>query len=95
MAAPTASPSSRGPGRGPFKAKTRVRIPSGTPNLLYLGSCHPDDTSALVLLSSHSYGSDRQVPVRAMAIADVEEGRDQWKIGAEFRDPYDDSAAER
>ncbi len=26
-----ASPSSRGLGRGPFKAKTRVRIPSGTP----------------------------------------------------------------
>ena len=25
------SPSSRGPGRGPFKAKTRVRIPLGTP----------------------------------------------------------------
>ena len=25
-----ASPSSRGPGRGPFKAKTRVRIPLGT-----------------------------------------------------------------
>ena len=32
IAAPTASPSSRGPGRGPFKAKTRVRIPSGTPH---------------------------------------------------------------
>ena len=27
------SPSSRGPGRGPFKAKTRVRIPLGTPIL--------------------------------------------------------------
>jgi hypothetical protein len=27
------SPSSRGPGRGPFKAKTRVRIPLGTPDL--------------------------------------------------------------
>src|SRR5580765_7229945 len=27
----TPSPSSRGPGRGPFKAKTRVRIPLGTP----------------------------------------------------------------
>ena len=26
------SPSSRGPGRGPFKAKTRVRIPLGTPD---------------------------------------------------------------
>ena len=26
----SASPSSRGPGRGPFKAKTRVRIPLGT-----------------------------------------------------------------
>ena len=29
-----ASPSSRGLGRGPFKAKTRVRIPLGTPHLL-------------------------------------------------------------
>ncbi len=29
----TPSPSSRGPGRGPFKAKTRVRIPLGTPHL--------------------------------------------------------------
>ena len=28
---PTESPSSRGLGRGPFKAKTRVRIPLGTP----------------------------------------------------------------
>jgi hypothetical protein len=28
---PLTSPSSRGPGRGPFKAKTRVRIPLGTP----------------------------------------------------------------
>ena len=28
------SPSSRGPGRGPFKAKTRVRIPLGTPSRL-------------------------------------------------------------
>src|SRR2546426_7951203 len=27
---PGVSPSSRGPGRGPFKAKTRVRIPLGT-----------------------------------------------------------------
>lgn len=27
------SPSSRGPGHGPFKAETRVRIPSGTPYL--------------------------------------------------------------
>jgi hypothetical protein len=32
------SPSSRGPGRGPFKAKTRVRIPLGT-NPLYLKLC--------------------------------------------------------
>ena len=30
---PSASPSSRGLGRGPFKAKTRVRIPVGTPSL--------------------------------------------------------------
>ena len=30
-----ASPSSRGPGRGPFKAKTRVRIPLGTPQRLH------------------------------------------------------------
>src|SRR5262249_31144774 len=29
---PAESPSSRGLGRGPFKAKTRVRIPMGTPN---------------------------------------------------------------
>jgi hypothetical protein len=29
---PITSPSSRGPGRGPFKAETRVRIPSGTPS---------------------------------------------------------------
>ena len=29
---PRASPSSRGLGRGPFKAKTRVRIPVGTPH---------------------------------------------------------------
>src|SRR5687767_1712391 len=28
---PLGSPSSRGLGRGPFKAKTRVRIPVGTP----------------------------------------------------------------
>ena len=33
------SPSSRGPGRGPFKAKTRVRIPLGT-------ILHPSDQSA-------------------------------------------------
>ena len=33
-----ASPSSRGLGRGPFKAKTRVRIPSGTPHLVFLPS---------------------------------------------------------
>src|SRR5439155_11895911 len=31
---PRTSPSSRGPGRGPFKAKTRVRIPLGTPQKL-------------------------------------------------------------
>jgi plasmid stabilization system protein ParE len=31
-----ASPSSRGLGRGPFKAKTRVRIPLGTPSSLLL-----------------------------------------------------------
>src|ERR1700730_7262274 len=30
------SPSSRGPGRGPFKAKTRVRIPLGTPRHIAL-----------------------------------------------------------
>src|SRR5690349_18295824 len=30
------SPSSRGLGRGPFKAKTRVRIPLGTPPLLQM-----------------------------------------------------------
>src|SRR4029453_10023347 len=28
-------PSSRGPGRGPFKAKTRVRIPLGTPTYVW------------------------------------------------------------
>jgi hypothetical protein len=28
---PSLSPSSRGPGYGPFKAETRVRIPLGTP----------------------------------------------------------------
>ena len=33
--APSASPSSRGPGRGPFKAKTRVRIPLGTPPIVW------------------------------------------------------------
>src|SRR4030095_11951861 len=32
------SPSSRGPGRGPFKAKTRVRIPVGTLLFVEVGS---------------------------------------------------------
>jgi hypothetical protein len=34
------SPSSRGPGRGPFKAETRVRIPLGTPQMLGLSRSH-------------------------------------------------------
>lgn len=33
---PLTPPSSRGPGRSPFKAKTGVRIPVGAPNRIHL-----------------------------------------------------------
>ena len=47
--APCTSPSSRGPGRGPFKAKTRVRIPLGT---ILLESATSNDSRASVFVSS-------------------------------------------
>ena len=42
---PNASPSSRGLGRGPFKAKTRVRIPLGTPPLVKSLESFPSATA--------------------------------------------------
>src|SRR6476660_1227504 len=55
VGSPRASPSSRGLGRGPFKAETRVRIPVGTPHPVFL---HP--LRALpVLQLAMSTGEDR------------------------------------
>ena len=48
--ASAASPSSRGLGHRPFTAMTRVRIPSGTPNILspFLSTCEPLESGAMI-----------------------------------------------
>src|SRR3954468_24283779 len=42
------SPSSRGPGRGPFKAETRVRIPVGTPIAMTRGQAVENSAEACI-----------------------------------------------
>src|SRR5262245_14974465 len=52
------SPSSRGLGRGPFKAKTRVRIPLGTPPLVgpfrHIASSLIELARAFIVVPRHS-----------------------------------------
>ena len=78
VASPRTSPSSRGLGRGPFKAKTRVRIPVGTPPLF-----RPLKRMAVIPVE-HLSGLVRAAVMRAMNYAADVEHRDIAAIAREF-----------
>ena len=85
------SPSSRGPGRGPFKAKTRVRIPLGTPRFSQSSDDRYDRAVALesvvgtvrVLVRSEGQPITDQCPERTLAC--LRRARKEFPPVAEFR----------
>jgi hypothetical protein len=66
-------PSSRGPGRGPLKAKTGVRVPLGAPDKSHLEPCSMPVEQFLAMLRFEKREKLAELPGKIL-----ESGRDEF-----------------